>query len=520
MTFLATDHLTDSAQRHLAGLRGELLNRLAALEAVLADPKRGESLAGMILDLSRIATEEAQAAAAEACLATKTEADRQMAELRESAKTALDAAQAALRTANESLAKERALSADLRRDIEQVQLELLKQSELLKAREEYEAEIRTAREELEEELSRVREQMGYEIDRQQAIATELARERDTALNDLRSRLENERTANAELRWSLERSESKLAALEREQTDSRASLDGDRRKLEQLQSELEQERASAAELRATHTEMQNAVAGLQSANAVLQNANAELQTANAELQTTNAELQTTNAELQTANAELQTTNAELQTTKAELQATETGLQAANVDLLSAVDLAERHRAELDEIRTRVEALTAERDAVASELRTAQSWIRELREAEAEFAQMANIIDSPAAVEPAAPAPPAPKVADSKEGWQPIQLANRYVFKDTVMVEVNNAPAALVDVSVSGCQLVTEAPLKPHQTVKVQLSAEPPLTCSGRVVWTRVESSGAGPRLCYRAGLRFTRPDEAAIEGFAAQHALVS
>ena len=510
MTFLATDHLTDTAQRHLAGLRGELLNRLAALEAVLADPNRGESLAGLILDLSRIATEEAQAAAAEACLATKAEADRQMAELRESAKTALDAAQAALRTANDSLAKERALGAELRRDIEQTQLELLKQSELLKAREEYEAELKTAREQLEEELSRAREQMGYEVDRQQAIATELERERDAALDDLRSRLENERTANAELRWSLERSESKLAQIEREQSETRASQDADRRTLDQVQAELELERTRKAELQSDFT-------GLQSANTDLQGQHARLQSEHLESQAANTELQNAVAALQSANAELQSANIQLQAANSELQATKTGLQAANVDLVSAVDLAERQRTELDDMHKRVDALTAERDALAGELLAAQNWIRELREAEAEFAQMANL-ERPAAVEPA-PAPPATSLADSHEGWQPIQLANRYVFKDTVMVEVNNAAAALVDVSVSGCQLVTEAPLKPHQTVKVQLSSEPPLTCGGRVVWTRVESAG-GRRLCYRAGVRFTKPDEAAIEGFASRHALVS
>jgi chromosome segregation ATPase len=480
MTFLALDHLTDSAQQHLAALRGELLNRLGALEAVLADPSRGESLAGLILDLSRIATEEAEAAAAEACLATKAEADRQMAELRESAKTALDAAHAALRTANESLAKERGLNAELRRDIEQVQLELHKQSELLNAREEYEAEIKTAREQLEEELSRAREQMGYEVDRQQAIATELARERDAALDDLRSSLENERMANAELRWSLERNESKLSAIDQEQAEARASHDQEREKLEQVRVELEQERTSKAELQSELNKLQHA-----------------------------------NVDLEARCVELEARSVELQTATSELQAAKTGLQAAKIELLRSVELTDRQGSDLDEMRKRLDALTKERDAVAGELLTAQKWIRELREAEAEFAQMADA-GTPTVAEPVAPPPPAATVVDSREGWQPIQLANRYVFKDAVTVEVNGAAAALVDVSVSGCQLVTETTLKPHQTVKVQLSSTPPLTCSGRVVWTRVESAGGSRQLCYRAGLRFTKPDEAAIEAFASSH----
>ena len=196
-----------------------------------------------------------------------------------------------------------------------MQLELLKQSELLKAREEYEAEIKTAREQLEEELSRAHEQMGYEVDRQQAIATELARERDAALDDLRARLENERTANAELRWSLERSEAKLATLERDQADTRGAHDADRSKLDQLQSELEQERTSNTELQSELTRVQGASIDLQAQHARLQSDNVDLQAANTELQNTIAGLQSTNTGLQGTNVELQSTNSELQAARA-------------------------------------------------------------------------------------------------------------------------------------------------------------------------------------------------------------
>ena len=79
----------------------------------------------------------------------------------------------------------------------------------------------------------------------------------------------------------------------------------------------------------------------------------------------------------------------------------GCTAAKANLLRAVELGERQRTELDEMSKRFDTLTAERDAVAGEMQTAQTWIRELREAEAEFAQMANV-ESPAAVEPVTPA----------------------------------------------------------------------------------------------------------------------
>src|SRR5215204_1399441 len=94
-----TQNLSDSAQQHLTTLRSEIESRLATLEEVLADPSRGESLAGLILDLSRIATEEAQAAAAQACEIFRIEADRQISEQRATAASTIETTQAGLRTA-------------------------------------------------------------------------------------------------------------------------------------------------------------------------------------------------------------------------------------------------------------------------------------------------------------------------------------------------------------------------------------------------------------------------------------
>src|SRR3954464_13257234 len=117
------EQLSDSAQKHLTALRGEMESRLVMLEEVLADPSRGESLAGLILDLSRVATEEAQAAASEACLAIRTEADKELAAFRVSAKAAVDAAHESLKSAQLSLEHERATIADLRRAADQATAE-------------------------------------------------------------------------------------------------------------------------------------------------------------------------------------------------------------------------------------------------------------------------------------------------------------------------------------------------------------------------------------------------------------
>jgi predicted nucleic acid-binding Zn-ribbon protein len=436
MPIRTIDQITDPAHQQLAALRGKLVSRLAVLEAVLADPSRGESLSGLILDLSRIATEEAQAAANEACLAIRTETDQQMVELRESAKTALDAAQGALRTANQSLEKERAAAADLRRELSQAkadvhrelqhaQLELQKQSELLKAREDYETELRTARQQLEEELARVREQMGYEIDRQQAIATELARDHDATLADLRSRLEAERDANAELRWTIERSQTKAA-------DERAAVD-------EARVELSAQREANTELRKAAEQA----------------------------------------------AQL----------RAELEALES--RAASLT------------AERDALGTRAAELTAERDALSTELINTRKWIADLRDAEAEFGMVAPPPE-------ASSQKPGLTANEPEEGWQAIRLASRVAFDQPIAIEINSAAAKLLDLSTSGCQLLSDAGLRPHQIVKVQLSSDPPLMCGGKVVWTRLEPAGPGRPPSYRAGVRFSKPDEAAIEAFAARH----
>ena len=58
-----TGTLPEEAQRHLDALRGAIDLRLAALEAALSDPTRSTALEALILDLARVATLEAQAAA-------------------------------------------------------------------------------------------------------------------------------------------------------------------------------------------------------------------------------------------------------------------------------------------------------------------------------------------------------------------------------------------------------------------------------------------------------------------------
>ena len=101
---------------------------------------------------------------------------------------------------------------------------------------------------------------------------------------------------------------------------------------------------------------------------------------------------------------------------------------------------------------------------------------------------------------------------------VRLANRHAFREPVEVTANGESALLVDLSGTGCQLLSRGPLKPNQTIKVLLPSEAtPVACAGTVVWAHLEEPMGGRHLTYRAGVQFTRPDDEAIEAFAARHA---
>jgi hypothetical protein len=180
-----------------------------------------------------------------------------------------------------------------------------------------------------------------------------------------------------------------------------------------------------------------------------------------------------------------------------------------------------RADLEAASQRLEVLDKERirerDALVAELVT----LRQTVEASAQAAShaMPPIAEASApvsAAEPQAPsAPPAAAtmVPGGEEGWGPIRLASRYVFREPITVQANGDSGLLFDLSVTGCQLVSTNAMRPNQMVKVLLPIESgPLTCAGKVMWARFEPATAGRPNGYRGGSQFTRPDQDAIEAF--------
>ena len=94
ITILSADspnvYVSEPAQRRLDALRSSVEVRLAALEAALADPSRGDALETLILDLARVACEESQAAAVQACADTRLEAEMHIGQARAAAQAAVD----------------------------------------------------------------------------------------------------------------------------------------------------------------------------------------------------------------------------------------------------------------------------------------------------------------------------------------------------------------------------------------------------------------------------------------------
>lgn len=94
------------------------------------------------------------------------------------------------------------------------------------------------------------------------------------------------------------------------------------------------------------------------------------------------------------------------------------------------------------------------------------------------------------------------------------AARIPVRDGVEVAVDGNPAALVDLSMVGAQVVSSTVLKPNQRVRVAIGeGKASIRCAGAVVWAAFEMPKGMPTR-YRAGIDWgATADGAAIEAFA-------
>src|SRR2546426_11982981 len=88
---MGTSASPPSTPQGLDALRSLLDARLAALESALSDPDQHGSLEQIILDLARLATQEADAAARQAYLDAQREGQGALAAVRAESRTAIEA---------------------------------------------------------------------------------------------------------------------------------------------------------------------------------------------------------------------------------------------------------------------------------------------------------------------------------------------------------------------------------------------------------------------------------------------
>lgn len=106
---------------------------------------------------------------------------------------------------------------------------------------------------------------------------------------------------------------------------------------------------------------------------------------------------------------------------------------------------------------------------------------------------------------------PKPALDQRGTR---RAARVRIKDGVEVAVDGNPAAVVDISAVGVQVVSPTILKPNQRVRVVIGdSRNPVKCQGAIAWAAFEMPKGMPTR-YRAGIDFgTTADAQGIDAFA-------
>jgi hypothetical protein len=113
------------------------------------------------------------------------------------------------------------------------------------------------------------------------------------------------------------------------------------------------------------------------------------------------------------------------------------------------------------------------------------------------------------------PPVPPTSIAQAG----QKAKRYGFKPLRKVQIDRDPALLVDLSVTGAQVIFAAPPEVGRIVTVALlSDETPCFCQGRLIWARREQTAKGRPFRYPTGIAFTAIDDAAIQAYITRHAV--
>jgi hypothetical protein len=116
-------------------------------------------------------------------------------------------------------------------------------------------------------------------------------------------------------------------------------------------------------------------------------------------------------------------------------------------------------------------------------------------------------------PAAAQEQAPRPLD----WQGTRRAPRSRMKKGAEIQLDGNPAAVIDVSIVGAQVLSGTILRPNQKVRVTIPNDDTLArCRGTIAWARFEMPKASAPPVYRAGVEFLDADAAAVDLFTARN----
>ena len=97
------------------------------------------------------------------------------------------------------------------------------------------------------------------------------------------------------------------------------------------------------------------------------------------------------------------------------------------------------------------------------------------------------------------------------------AVRFLMNDDTEVRINGTSARLINLSVSGAQVVAPIRVRPSEVIRlVLLDKAAELRLAAVVAWATLEISGKDPEQCYRLGLEFRNSAPNGLEKFCIRH----
>jgi len=362
------------------------------------------------------------------------------------------------------------------------------------------------------------------------------------LADLQERFDAERATTAELRRAAAQTEARMqtaidtehalraqlaeAAANGKQTSQlsdaaavkmmaalKADVESQRGQLAAFSAKLETEQRLTTNLRQRESELEARLATEKATNAELRTEMRHVQerghAGNQDVQSVRDALALARNEVQSLRDELESARARMEKALGERADTERLLQESESRLKRAI----RDR---DELTARLEGSPHEvHEPVKSTSGTTAGGAKPVS-----GSTPPNVVPHSGAKAAGRHGKPVAKLKDD-EAWVAVRLSPRYGFSEPVAVQVNGTASQLCDLSVGGCQVLSQTALKPNQTVKVTLPGAPKaISCSGKIVWAKLEAPALGRPAGYRAGVQFAKPDHAAIEAFIANHRVAS